>query len=433
MRIIVAHESREVPLPPELARTDLKQRLLRMSEESPIEIFRRSRKGALLATAVVGTVTCGAVRIEIRPKTSSDNAEHDRDFLINLLRFVGHLKKYHAGVGRVNETDGDPIEVMASEIARDMLDSLRKGIPRRYEMRDTESTTIRGRIDFGRLSTKLPGEQMRVPIRHAELTINNGLSRIIKWVAKVLLGLTRSVRAERQLTEILTALRSVELAGFSQSELDAFTLSRSETRWERTLTIARLLSQGRSINPTTVGFLSGVALVFKLHNLFEQSLRRLLPAALPGGDISVTKKSKEELFMLHSTKRNESLVQLHPDFVYRKGKVPIAIADAKWKLLKEDARGYGVDREDLYQAHAYMSRYQVRDAVLLFPRTGWMPVGWSDSYQIPDTNFNVHLVGIDIESLVSPEQMVSARACESLSRTMARFIPTQNEPVAICG
>jgi 5-methylcytosine-specific restriction enzyme subunit McrC len=73
-----------------------------------------------------------------------------------------------------------------------------------------------------------------------------------------------------------------------------------------------------------------------------------------------------------------------------------------------------------------MARYQVRDTLLLFPKTKWMRQGWSDSYQIPDTKLQVHLVGVDIESLVSPEPMISARALESLRRTTAGFIPALN-------
>jgi len=430
MIIIPVREGARLKLPPELARTDLPRRLLKMSEESPIEIFRRCRGGALQASAVVGTVTCGTVQIEIWPKTAGNDATHDRTFLLNLLRFVGYLNKYHADIGGVSDAPGNPIEILIGEIAQDILNGLREGIPRRYEDQDLETTEVRGRIDFGRLSTRLPATKTLIPTRHALLSIDHRLSRMIKWVAQTLLMLTRSARTEEKLLSILAVLRDIDLARFSNSDLQSLTLSRFEMRWERTLTIAHLLRQGRSLNPTTAGYLSGITLVFKLHTLFERCLRRLLPAALQSPDLSVTHNTKR-LFMLHSSHRDEAVVPLRPDFVYRRNGVPIAIADAKWKLLKESTKGYGIDAGDLYQAHAYMSRYRVCDTLLLFPKTRWMREDWSESYLIPGTDLRVHLLGVDIESLVSPEKEVSSHALARLARATVAFIPAREAPGTI--
>lgn len=423
MKIIPVREGAKLELPPGLAGPDLRERLLRMSEQSPFDIFRRCRGNTVQTCAVVGTVTCGEVQIEIWPKTASDDAAYDRTFLLNLLRVAGYLNKYHSATGGVDGAAGTPIEILIDVIAQDILDGLRPGTPRRYEDRDLESTDVRGRIDFGRLSTRLPRKQTSVPIRHASLSIDNRLSGMIKWVAQALLKLTRSARSKKKLLGILAALGDIDLAGFSESELENITLSRFETHWERTLAVARLLRQGRSFNPTTAGSLSGITLVFKLHTLFERCLRKFLAAAL-SSDLSVTHKTKR-LFMLESRRRDESVVRLRPDFVYRKGKTPIAIADAKWKLLNEAQKGYGIEPGDLYQAHAYMSRYQVHDTLLLFPRTRWMSEDWSESYQIPETDLKVHLLGVDIESLVSPEKEISSPALARLTQTIAAFLPAQ--------
>lgn len=423
MTLITVCEGAKLELPTKLVRTGLPQRLLRLSEQSKIDIFRRCRGGALQVCAVVGTVTCGEVRIEIWPKTASDDAAHDRTFLLNLLRVAGYLTKYHSAAGGVDEAPSTPIEILIGVIAQDILDGLLQGIPRRYQDKEIESTHVRGQIDFGRLSTRLPSGKTRVPIRHASLSIDNRLSRTIKWVAQALLGLTRLARSRKKLLRILAALSDIDLAKFSESDLENITLSRLEAHWDSTLTVAHLLRQERSFNPTTAGSLSGLTLIFKLHTLFERCLRQFLPLALSPG-LSVTHKTGQ-VFMLKSRQRNESVVRLRPDFVYRKGKTAIAIADAKWKLLNETQKGYGIEPGDLYQAHAYMSLYNVRDTLLLFPRTRWMNKDWSESYQIPETNLKVHLLGVDIESLVSPDEQVSAPALARLTQTIAGFLPAQ--------
>jgi 5-methylcytosine-specific restriction enzyme subunit McrC len=422
VRPAVVREGAEVP--PEVTRLGITERLLRISDSSPFPIFSR-RKGKLKACSVVGTVTCGDVRIEIRPKTSGGDS-HDRDFLLNLLRFSGYLKTYRATYGRVRESDVDPIEVLIGEIASEMIAGLREGIPRRYAVQDAEVSTVRGRINFTRLSTRLPSDQTLLPVRYAPLTIDNQLSRLIKWVARALLHLSSSAMVREKLSGALTLLRRVDLKGFGPLEVQGLRLSRFEARWERTLSIARLLLLGRSLDPTAAGAREGTAFIFPLERLFETSLRRLLPLAPVGEGVEVAHRT-EELYMLKSDERSESAVRIRPDFLYRRSGKVVAVADAKWKLISRKAKAHGVDPADVYQMNAYLTRYQVRDALLLFPHADWMTDGWSSTYDIPGTDRRVHFVGIKIESLVSRDQQVRLGALNDLGKTICGLIPRCQE------
>lgn len=62
------------------------------------------------------------------------------------------------------------------------------------------------------------------------------------------------------------------------------------------------------------------------------------------------------------------------------------------------------------KAPAYMSRYGVRDTLLLFPRTVWMSEDWSERYQTSDAHLKVRLLGVDIAAHVSPDENISSHA-----------------------
>jgi 5-methylcytosine-specific restriction enzyme subunit McrC len=414
---IVIREGEELRLPHDASRAGLIRRLLRLSDSSPFPIFYLSR-GILRAASVVGTVTCGAVRIELRAKTDSNDGLRNSGFLLNLLRYAGFLNTYSAAAGRVAGSRSDPVEVLIAEIADDMASGLRGGVPRRYELKDSEAPTVRGRIDFTRLSTTLPSDRTLIPIRYAPLTPINQLSRFIKWVAHSLLGLTHSVANRERLFAITSILRDVDMSGWSRGEIERLTLSKFEMHWQRTLSVARLMLLNQSLDPTAAGSSDGVAVVFPLDRLFERSLRRLLPT----GDFTISHRT-EDLYMLKSQERGNPAVRIRPDFVYRRGSRPIAVADAKWKVLIQGAPAFGVDPADLYQVNAYLTRYRLTNALMFFPKGAWMNEGWSHSYDIPGTAFHIHFVSVDIESLVSSERTVRLRALEVLGDTTTRLIP----------
>ena len=46
---------------------------------------------------------------------------------------------------------------------------------------------------------------------------------------------------------------------------------------------------------------------------------------------------------------------------------PVAIADAKWKVLDESERTLGISPADMYQMASYASRYGVEWVILVYP------------------------------------------------------------------
>jgi 5-methylcytosine-specific restriction endonuclease McrBC regulatory subunit McrC len=98
-----------------------------------------------------------------------------------------------------------------------------------------------------------------------------------------------------------------------------------------------------------------------------------------------------------------------------------AVADAKWKRLNKDARAYGARREDFYQVNAYLDMFNVNNAVVLMPRAPWMSHSWTSSYTVTHSGRKIHLVGVDIEKLVSHRLEVKTAARDALREALLAF------------
>src|SRR5690606_18450679 len=90
-----------------------------------------------------------------------------------------------------------------------------------------------------------------------------------------------------------------------------------------------------------------------------------------------------------------------------------------WKRLHNGARAYGLDRSDVYQMNAYLTRYGIKRAALFVPRMGWMEKGWQTTFYIPPDKQELHVVSLDIEQLVSHVSAVRAKARSCLSDSLA--------------
>lgn len=387
-------------------------RLMRLTAAAPFPAFRWKR-GMLHAGEAVGCVQVGRLRINILPKLDSDELDRDKLFLLNLLRSAGYLSYLHPECAEVRATFLDPLETMISEAAVEMAAALREGAPRRYEERREDLHSLRGRIDFTQLSTRPPG-QVVVPVRHSPLGVDNRLAQAIKSIALHLHRITRNGVNRQRLGAVLDNLSKVKTTPVEFSHLDTITLSRYETHWSRTLAIGRLLLAGQSPDPTFGGSNEAFSLLFPLPHLYERALRKVLATVISGSDVRASHRS-DPLFLLSDCDDQRGVVRLKPDYVFEGEGGYVAVADAKWKRVQASVSAHGIAREDLYQIHAYLSRYKVKDAMILVPWAPWMPPGWTKIYQDPDSGARVHVVGTDIEGLVSRSVTTRAKAYASFS------------------
>lgn len=115
----------------------------------------------------------------------------------------------------------------------------------------------------------------------------------------------------------------------------------------------------------TAGDNEGFALLFDMNVLFEEYIARQAQAAFraPGKQVVLQGPRRH----LARSVTGGPAFQLQPDIVVREGGRPVLVIDTKWKKLDRRSTREGVSSADAYQMHAYATRYDVRQVVLLYP------------------------------------------------------------------
>ncbi len=422
MRILTTWEGMPVPLPEGPERRALADRILRRTESGPSPAFRWKR-GTLYAGEMAGCIQVGDLRINVLPKTDTPDENGGGQFLLNLLRYAGYLKRTHiAGSADVQTSMRDPLEAVISEVAAEMTQGLLGGIPKRYELRQENSLSPRGRIDFGLLSRLLPG-RANLPISHSPLSVDNVLAQCIKALAIVLQRITRSEKSRQAFAAVLLQLASVRSIRPTIAMIDGISLSRYETHWTRSLAIARLVLAGNAPDPTHSGRSAAFSILFPLHHLFERSLRRLISEAMEGSGTTMDHKG-EPLHLYEDPETSQGILRLRPDYLFTKEGECIAVADAKWKRATEDGKANGIDREDLYQIHAYLTRFNVQRAVILLPTAPWMGAGWKKTIKVMGGPQTVTLLSTDIIGLIDHTAAIREPARAVFRKDLVELIQT---------
>lgn len=420
MTQLVIHEGGQIVLPPALDRRHVTDQLIKYSVGSTFPCFRL-KKGKLFAAEVVGTIQVGALRISVLPISAEGDAEHDKAFLLNLLRAAGYLgTRPLVLAASVRSTTLDPLEAILVEVGAEIRESLRDGLPRRYNEVEDEAQTIRGRIDFTRLCRRFPGATAALPIRYAPLTTSNVLARTVRWVAESLSRMARGPEARQLLQEVLGTLDGVAGTRPTRAEVAAIRLTRFEQRWSRTIAVAALLAEGKFIDPTFSGSSAAFGMLFPLHHLFERAMRGVLSRAVKPLGLT-TQHQSNALHMLRDSD-GASYLQVRPDFICSRDGQRILIGDAKWKRMSKEQRASGVDRDDVFQMNAYLTRYEVERGAIFVPKASWMPDGWHHDFTIPSSGCTLGLLSVDIQSVLSRVPATSTSALESLRQSLHEFI-----------
>lgn len=397
-----------IELPASIDRHAVIDRLLRYSAAQTFPCFRLKR-GSLHAAEAVGTLQVGRLRLNILPKSDGGGDERDKRFLMNLLHAAGYMADQASLMSAaVSTTSLDPLEALLLQTALEILNNLHDGAPRRYEQQAAESVTVRGRIDFGRLSRRVHASDIRLPVRYSPLSAANVLSRTIWWVAETLHSMARHAETRRLLQEVLSRMACTDGNRVTRNEVFGIVLRRYEMRWARLLGLAKLMADERFIDPTFAGRADAFGMLFPLQHLFERVLRHALADA--GRDLGLTASHRSEaMHMLHDTS-NSGFLRLRPDYVVSRNGTAVLLGDAKWKRLHETERAFGLERNDIYQLNAYLTRYAVQRAAVFVPRMPWMPARWQWHFLIPPDNRELHILPVDIEALVSRTASTRAAA-----------------------
>lgn len=300
----------------------------------------------------------GAVRVV--PKASAACEDRAAGNVLALLARAGLLPRA-LRADDLAPVRGDWIEALIGLFAREAASQLAQGLLLRdRRVADDASLALRGRW---RVERDRPDRRHVFAVEYTQRHPDVPPMRALRWAARRLMALSRHAphrallaRVDADLTEVVPEWPA------------SAALARTEARYAPALRLATMLREGltTALAPGPEG---AVAFWVAMDPLFERTVARLASSAAPTGWTVASQDTSRWLGLV----LGKPAVRLRPDVVVRDPSgTPQLVVDAKHKVFdREPSEG------DLYQAFAYVRRFGVPRAVLLYPQMPEAaPVRW---------------------------------------------------------
>jgi 5-methylcytosine-specific restriction enzyme subunit McrC len=258
------------------------------------------------------------------------------------------------------------LDVLAQRFARSLHDLARNGLHRAYRERSEQGPFLRGPLDVAAQMRHATPSVAELHSRHDDFTADLLCNQLLAATAEQLARSPLLSTASRLLLrQVPACFEGVSLVAVTP-ELWQQAAGALPAAYEPLLEMSRLLH-----NAVTPGDAGGPtpcpAFLLDLERLFERYVSRALLDACAGQP--ELRGSAQRTWRLDPEGDGPRL-RFRPDVVLSR-KQPVAVVDAKWKLLRRGA----VSHEDVHQALAYAAVTGTPRVVLVYP--GRRSSSWS--------------------------------------------------------
>lgn len=327
----------------------------------------------ITAGSIVGLVELGSVKLHIDPKVPIRN-------LLYLLHHGSDEDGWRADSAQLEHTD-DLYELVARAFITYTDRALLPGPLRGYVSRDVTSSVLRGRLRVGDQLASRAGLAAPLEIAYDEYTTDIAENAIVvAAVERLQRGHQLPVALRGPLSRLRRDLDAVTPwpAGLPLPQVP---LDRINARYGPALRLARLILEHTALGATG-GPSRGTGMLFDMNRVFEDFLTRRFAAVATG---------QHRLSGQHVTALDESSQALiRPDLTWWDGARCIAVADAKYK----DLRQRSVPNEDLYQVLTYIDVLGLPEGHLIYGAG----LGPTRTYRVRGIGRTLHVHHLDLSA-----------------------------------
>ncbi|MEQ1698713.1 MAG: hypothetical protein ABMA25_01320 [Ilumatobacteraceae bacterium] len=398
VHVLREYEAKDLLLPPDVV-SIVAQRHSRHLTLTPLPGANRWN---VKAGSYVGSIVAGSESFLIKPKVRLAN-------LLVMMDVEIPSETWRREVIAL-QSDPDLLSVMARLFCVACEFATARGLRRSYVTHEELLVSPRGRIDIARLAQR-PGLPIPTPCRFDEHTADIPINQLLRAAVEKARRLSsvgpqwkHRLRAQLQeLDDAVTPLRDI-------SWVPTWQPGPMERHYETAVRLAHLLLSHLSLRDT-VGDSAANTFLLNMNHLFEKWVTQRLSDLADGVQV----KAQHGV-----TLGTGNEIPMNPDVTFWRDRQVIAVADCKYKLM-HDGEGQGAD---YYQALAYATAYDLRDAWLIYARFPGDPA--SSTVRVRNTNCALHTVGIDLtgdirlavdqlEDLAS--RLVSERAVPAMAQS----------------
>jgi len=357
------------------------ERLRRTLGVDVIRATVRNGERAIQSAQHVGVVRLGHRTVQILPKMYRANdaapeqqrAQEATRNLLHLLAYAGQLPIREHEIAPLVRRDSDWFEILTCLFASHLMEEWQRGAFRSYQTVEAELPMLKGKW---RITEQLrrPERKHIFSVAYDEVTADNPLNRVFRYVVERLWHLTRDANNRRLLGDLRQWMDEVTLLpSVTAADASPTLLTRLNQRYAPLLHLARLFLDGGAIQ-LAADDLTTFAFVFDMNQLFEafvaNFIRRhrdeILPPALSECDMLI--QSRGATCFLART-NGKPVFQLRPDIAFRNDTEFPLLIDTKYKRLNPADSKLAVSQDDFYQMYAYAHRYHCPRVLLLYPQT----------------------------------------------------------------
>ncbi|OOR17791.1 McrC family protein [Bacillus cereus] len=313
----------------------------------------------------VGFIQCSTFSIEILPKvTLHTDYSHMRKVLISMLDECGYLNVTTSNMAQLELMDGSLLEIFGRIYASALYVELNKGVTMKYQQVENNLMALKGALIIPKhIKENLSrNKKYMAYCEYEERTVDHELNQVFTAANQLLLRRIKNLETQKLLKQMDYILDGVMLRSFTKKQLVGVKFDRTNKRFELPLLLAKqfLMNVTASFSAKNE---TSFSLLFEMNDLFEKYIATLMKKITH----HTVYEQHNEYRLLIKENNKRDIYQLKPDLVIDNG-VSQIIMDTKWKSLTAGKRS-GVQREDLFQMYAYLTRYELaKTAILLYPK-----------------------------------------------------------------
>ena len=339
----------------------------RIEQQRFIQFLQKNR--TLKSNNYVGVIHYENDTINLLPKifkkpteTTSSDVKNINRHVLWWLSYCRKLK-FPNYLSDLNSEKGDFFEILIYLFSKYTRELFNSSIYQKFTEVNRELSFVKGRIDFNTyINDNLArGRNHKISCEFDAFEIDNDFNRGVKFVAKLLVSVTKDSQSARYLSEILFMLDEVADDTISADTMRNMKFNPMFSDFE-TIRDYCVLFLENSISFNYKNSLKLFAFLLPMEYIFEDFLFGFIDKEI--SEIKV--KSQVGAYHLDEEKN----FALRPDILLESNNRTV-IADTKYKIVYSDENDSknGVSQSDLYQMLAYAVRFNVDEIVLYYPNT----------------------------------------------------------------
>jgi 5-methylcytosine-specific restriction enzyme subunit McrC len=326
--------------------------------------FTELRSGLSLSVGPhIGTVNLSSLRLVILPKLRLDN-------LMRMVAYAFDLSDLVITETRTTYESAEHglIDLLGLSLLRAVQRIVRGGLLPTYQSRNEDLATPRGRLDLRHIATHPRLASVRCT--YEDLTVDHELNQVLAAGIR----LAASVMESRDLRLDLARAADrffgdLEHRPLSTDRLETMLsgLDRRSSHYRTALTLIALIHHGARLGGhVEAGAMPLSSFTLNMNLVFERFLGRYLSENSPDDVRIAMQDVRSDVFSYLENAGGWNQPTIRPDFVFRRHRKVVAVADAKYKNRHENPPSAA----ELYQLTTYGLAYSMpepREVLLLHP------------------------------------------------------------------